>query len=151
MNLESLELSSEERQTVRRFNERFLGRRRRVTADTLLDDWTSFVVEVEGGYAGSIDDYANDLTSRDLLEELVRDSQRSLRAKLERVLDPWDERFKQATADDQDALSRFFSIGDGWWWRRRTPKKGRLATYLRQRVGRTEGASDEAIGTGQQD
>lgn len=107
---------------------------RPVTVDTLLNDWVSLVAEVEAGYAGSVDDYTNDLTSRDLLEDLIRGSQPSLRAKLEGALEPWDERFRRATAyDDRRALSRFFNIGDGWWWRR-TPTEGQLATYLRQRV-----------------
>lgn len=107
---------------------------RPVTVDTLLNDWVSLVAEVEAGYAGSVDDYTNDLTSRDLLEDLIRGSQPSLRAKLEGALEPWDERFRRATAyDDRRALSRFFNIGDGWWWRR-TPTEGQLATYLRQRA-----------------
>jgi hypothetical protein len=143
VNLGSLELSHEEFETVDRFNQRFAGRRHPVTADTLFDNWMSLVAEVEGGYDSSVDDYGNDLTSRDLLEDLIQDSQPSLRAKLERALEPWDERFRRATAhDDRRALSRFFNIGDGWWWRR-TPTEGQLATYLRQRVP-SPGAVPEA-------
>jgi hypothetical protein len=132
VNLGSLELSQEELETVDRFNQRFARRRHQITVDTLFVDWTSLVTEVEGGYAASVDDYTNDLTSRDLLEDLIQDSQPSLRAKLEAALKPWDERFRRATAhDDGQALSRFFNLRDGWWWRR-TPTKGQLATYLQR-------------------
>jgi hypothetical protein len=130
--VEPFELDDMERATVNRFNERFAKLRHRVTMETLLANWMSLVAEVERGYAGSIDDYTNDLTSRDLLQDLIRDSQPSLRAKLQEALDPWDERSRQATAhDDGRALSRFFDFKDGWWWRR-TPTKGLLATYLRR-------------------
>jgi hypothetical protein len=139
VNLGSLELSQEELQTVDRFNQRFARRRRPITVDTLFDDWMSFVTEVEGGYAESVDDYTNDLTSRDLLEDLIQDSQPSLRAKLEAALKPLDERFRGATADDDGrALSRYFKIKERWWWHR-TPTKGQLATYLRQRAQSPDG------------
>jgi hypothetical protein len=129
-----LELDDKELETVDRFNQRFARRRHPITADTLFNDWVSLVTEVEGGYADSVDDYTNDLTSRDLLEDLIRDSQPSLRAKLERALKPWDERFRRATRpDDEKALSRYFNIKDRWWWHR-TPAKGQLAVYLRQRA-----------------
>ena len=134
MNLGSLELSHDELETVDRFNRRFARRRHPITVDNLFDDWMSLVGELERGYADSIDDYTNDLTSRDLLEDLIQDSQPSLRAKLEAALKPWDDRFRGATAhDDGRALSRYFKIRDGWWWRR-APTKGQLATYLRQRA-----------------
>jgi hypothetical protein len=144
-----LELDDVERATVDRFNRRFAGRQHRVTAGTLFNDWVSLVKEVESGYADSVDDYTNDLTSRDLLEDLIRDSQPSLRAKLETALKPWDERFRRATThDDGKALSRFFSIKDRWWWRR-TPRTGQLATYLRQRVPSAD--RDERIGSDHRD
>jgi hypothetical protein len=139
VNLGSLDLSHEELETMNRFNERFPKRPRPVTVDTLFNDWMSLVTGVEDGYAGSVDDYTNDLTSRDLLEDLIRDSQPSLRAKLERALKPWDERFRRATTpDDAKVLSRFFNIKDRWWWHR-TPTTGELAAYLRQRAPSPDG------------
>jgi hypothetical protein len=134
VNLDSLELSHEELETVGRFNERFAGRPNRISAETLFNDWVSLVTEVEDGYTDSVDDYGNDLTSRDLLEDLIRGSQPSLRAKLTEALGPWDERFMQATThDDEEVLSRYFNIRDAWWWRR-IPTKGQLAIDLRRRV-----------------
>jgi hypothetical protein len=134
VNLDSLGLTAEELDTVNQFNERFAQRRHRITAETLLATWIALIQEVESGYAGSIDDYANDLASRDHLQELIRIAQPSLRSKLEEVLEPWDERFRASTTDDGGrALSRFFNIKDGWWWQR-APREGQLADYLRERT-----------------
>jgi hypothetical protein len=126
------ELADDELEVVRRFNERFGGRKRPVDAETLFGGWTSFVAELENGYRGTVDDYANDLGTRDLLEELIGDSPPSLRKKLQSALEPLDERFGRATVDvDGTALSQFFNLSDGWWWRR-APREGRLATYLKE-------------------
>jgi hypothetical protein len=131
VSLGSLELSDEERETVRGFNARFAGRKRQITAETLFDGWSSLVAKLERGYAGGVDDYANDLRGRDLLDELAHSSPASLRIKLEAVLEPLDERFRSATvADDGKALSQYFNLSEGWWWRR-APRQGQLATYLR--------------------
>ena len=139
MTLGSLELSDEELETVRRFDARFAGRKRQITAETLFGDWSSLVARLESGYAGGVDDYANDLRGRDLLEELVSGSPASLRMKLEAALNPLDERFRAATvADSGEALSRYVNLSEGWWWRR-APLQGQLATYLKDGVDSPSG------------
>lgn len=42
------------------------------TLESLVADWGKFVTEVEDGYDLTIYDYSNDLSIRDLLEELIQ-------------------------------------------------------------------------------
>ena len=105
---------------------------RPLTFDSLLARWSDFVEEVEDGYADSIDDYANDLTTRDSLERLLSNLPPELAAKLTADVAPIDRRFERATTDDDKGMIRkFFNPRDGWWWTR-LPRKieGTLAATL---------------------
>jgi len=53
-----------------------------------LATWCSFVERVERGYSDSIYEYTNDLSSRDLLEELLAKAPESAKAKLTRFIHP---------------------------------------------------------------
>jgi hypothetical protein len=55
------------------------------------------VVDVEEGYAFTIYNYANDLTVREILRDVMRAGPDSLRRRLEAWLEPWDDRFLGAT------------------------------------------------------
>ncbi len=43
-----------------------------VSFEKLLQQWQAFVAEVEAGYAMSIYDYTNALSTRDVIEEVVK-------------------------------------------------------------------------------
>lgn len=88
-------------------------------------------------YAMTVDDYTNDLCSRDYIAEFVSRASSGLRADIEERVSPADETFRKATVEDDDArLGRYFRI-DGesaWWWHRR-PSSGPLAAAMRVLAG----------------
>jgi carbonic anhydrase/acetyltransferase-like protein (isoleucine patch superfamily) len=75
-----------------------------VTADLLLDGWSTFVAELEGGYGWGPEEYANDLSARTILGEVIEEGSPELRAALEAWLAPLDERF-DAVDHDPDTPS----------------------------------------------
>jgi hypothetical protein len=80
----------------------------------------------------TIDDYTNDLTGRDALEQVMERASPTLAAVLDERVSAADQRFRSATSDDGGiAVGRYFRIGQhpAWWWRRR-PTTGRLGSYL---------------------
>ena len=102
-----------------------------VTVAKLLSDWRNLASSVDR-YSLSIDDYTNDLTSRDGLELVLAACAASLRDKLHPWVDAADREFTERTETDADeAFGHFYRVDDlsGWWWKRR-PTKGPLADYL---------------------
>ena len=105
-----------------------------ITLEGLVSSWGQFVAEVECGYEDSIDDYTNDLTTRDLLDEALQSAPERLRRTLYESIRPLDDRFYAATrADESGTLANFFKPGPSWWWRR-APVNGPLPrnTSLRE-------------------
>ena len=96
-----------------------------------LRSWVRVAAEVNT-YPLTIDDYTNDLCSRDYLAAITTfASDRLPRAILEQVASA-DHSFVNSTVEDADGrLGRYYRIEqeDGWWWRRR-PSSGPLADYL---------------------
>jgi hypothetical protein len=93
--------------------------------------WTSLSEEVNS-YTATVDDYTNDLCTRDYLAEVASRASSHLRTTIEDHLASADEAFRASTVEDADGrLGRFFRIQpkDGWWWHRR-PASGPLADYL---------------------
>lgn len=85
--------------------------------DSLLKRWSHFVVRVERGYYDNIYDYTNDLSGRDLLEEIAAAVPLSLRDKLEPVIRSWDDRFCAATIPvEQPLLPDAGTSRPAWWW-----------------------------------
>lgn len=84
----------------------------------LLNNWAVLVNTVEEVYDDSIYEYTNDLSARDLLAEIGAALSETGRAQLERLLNPWDQRFKNATYPTQ--VPAFFRTDDNrpWWWHR---------------------------------
>ena len=83
-------------------------------------------------YTFTIDDYTNDLCSRDYLAEAMSLASPGLRPVLAEDVSAADDRFRERTSEDLEAaIGHFYRIDlkDGWWWRRR-PRPGPLAQYL---------------------
>ena len=96
-----------------------------------LRAWDRLAGEVNS-YTGTVDDYTNDLCSRDYLELMQTRASLGLRHAIDQQLAPIDLAFRKSTLDDTDQrLARFFDVAvrDGWWWLRR-PSAGPLADYL---------------------
>jgi hypothetical protein len=87
-----------------------------------LNLWADFVSEVESGYTSSIDDYTNDLSVRNVLEQEI-DATRLDKIELKAKLAELDHRFRRATTPDEDGLiKKVFEPLEGWWWSR-LPRK----------------------------
>jgi hypothetical protein len=108
------------------------GARRPITLDYLYGRWSDFVREVERGYDASIYDYTNDLSVRDMVEDILLSVGDSTREKLNTALQPYDSRFYQATTEAVRALL-ISKAATGGSWRRRIPLKlhGELEADLR--------------------
>jgi hypothetical protein len=89
-----------------------------VSLDSLLNDWQIFVHTVSIGYRDSIYDYTNQLSNRDLLEEILVGLSRDGRNVLEGILQPTDNHFILCTLQ----ISRPIISSDikdlPWWWYR---------------------------------
>jgi hypothetical protein len=102
-----------------------------ITLEGLARQWLEFANEIREGYWGTIDDFTNDLTGRDLLEEAARRLGEGERAWLDGLTRPGDEAYRAATAEDSsDRLSRFFRHDNYWWWHRLPLVPGQLAADL---------------------
>jgi hypothetical protein len=89
-----------------------------VSFDNLLGQWQAFVSEVEAGYTMSIYDYANDLSTRDLIEDVVRRTPSSLQAVLRAEIEPWDDRYRLATRPSDTPILPGPDVADNPRWRR---------------------------------
>jgi len=95
-----ISLSMEERRSARRVLRKMASEdrvARGLSLQELLTRWTRFVTEVEAGYQWTIYEYADDLSVRDILQEIIDQGAESLRGKLTAWLKPWDDRFMSAT------------------------------------------------------
>ena len=68
-----------------------------VTADSLIGVWEWLVDEVERGYDDVIEEYANDLSSRAILDDLLAVAPAQLARTIRTWSDPLDRRFLDAT------------------------------------------------------
>ncbi len=93
--------------------------KRTLTLNQLLQQWGDFVVQIERGYQDSIYEYANDLSVRDLLEEILVKATQALREKLTELIQPWDERFYNATQKTQRPVLPGMAQESlrSWWFR----------------------------------
>jgi hypothetical protein len=97
-----------------------------------LRAWARLAEEV-ATYGATVDDYTNDLCSRDYLKLSMANASTDLCNTIAQQLAPVDESFRQRTVEDVERhLERYFQIDrkDDWWWRR-LPGSGPLADYLR--------------------
>jgi hypothetical protein len=114
-------MKSKSEEVLREFQARSKSATRPSIA-SLIKKWTEFTVEVEKGYELTIYDYTNDLSSRDLLQELSdRDPQ--VKEEIMAVIEPADKRFMLATRQS-DGVLRPSASPDEWWWHRLPKKQG---------------------------
>lgn len=98
--------------------------KRPLTVENLLERWTDFIRDVERGFDGTVDDYTNELSVRDIIEEVRQVVTPAGQAHLDRSLRPLDERFEQATSTvDKPLLPETAGRTPGPWWSRVPHKK----------------------------
>jgi hypothetical protein len=99
-----------------------IGGEGNLSLEGLMDRWSSFVGDVEGGYAFSIYDYTNDLSIRDILDSLASKVPESIKIQIANELKEADDRFTKATRQVSAPILNGGSsaLGDRWF---RIPKK----------------------------
>lgn len=128
-----LHLSREETQVMDTILARLSERARyRFTFDDLVQRWETFVAQVGQGYTDSIYEYTNDLSMRDVIQEVLQNTEESLRQKLLAVVQPVDQRLEQATREIGRSLLGDKTSKVAWWWFRvPTRLSGELEDDLR--------------------
>ena len=102
-----------------------------MTLDGLLRDWQYFVGRVERGFTANVYEYGNDLSARDLIQDVIEQATPSLRASLSEFLEPIDTQFRSATKRVPKPIMRQAAGRDRWWWSRvPTTLVGELASDL---------------------
>lgn len=92
-----------------------LDLRRGLSLDNLAEEWAGICADVAEGYSLTVDDYMNDLTTRDLIASIFSHLRAELSYKLKRKVAPADEQFRRATTHVEHALNELYSY---WWWYR---------------------------------
>lgn len=90
------------------------------TFETFIKEWRDFVDQVESGYTMTIDDYTNDLSIRELIDELLQKISAPLKEKVVLLIEPLDEKLKQSTYELRNPLTK--RENPPWYWYR-MPKK----------------------------
>jgi hypothetical protein len=107
------------------------GARRPITLAGLAENWLTFANDIGAGYWGTIDEFTNDMTTRDMLEEALQQLGDRDRKWLIGLVEPGDGRYTEVTAADPSGrLSQSYRHDDHWWWHRWPLVPGELATYV---------------------
>jgi len=112
------------------------GKAAHTSLQRALKAWSDLAAEVDA-YAATIDDYTNDVCSRDYIAEFSAAASVEAQEYIAGAVAAADDRFRASTEpDDEGLVGQYFRIDrkDGWWWRRR-PTGGPLADYLTGRRG----------------
>lgn len=88
-----------------------------LTPEKAVRGWADLVTEVEAEYALPDYEYINDVSIRDLLDDLVRGAPDDVGGRLREMLSPVDERFVRATRPIDAPLIEDAAPG-AFWWRR---------------------------------
>ena len=118
--MSSLIFTAQEAQIIDNILHNFSNKARySFTLSQLVDKWSRFVSDLERGYFFTIYDYQNDLSTREILQEIIEMVPESIQKKIIRELLPIDERFKHLTLEIPYPILGSYQ---GWWWYR-IPRK----------------------------
>ncbi|MER7890836.1 hypothetical protein ABTX15_13530 [Micromonospora sp. NPDC094482] len=130
--MESQNLSREDYQSALRVGEalRERGWRTVRSLPQAVDGWSGLIEEIRAGYDWGVDEYRNDLSCREWIEQALPLLTEPVRANWQGIVDELDEKFREVTVDDGAAFWPF-GVTDRWWLRRRpTALVGELARDL---------------------
>lgn len=117
--MDALNLLPEDRDAISRLLVSLSDRAKRsLSLDQLLTTWCSFVERIERGYGNSIYEYTNELSSRDVLEEILVSAPATARTELLGHLRPWDDRFERSTRPVSVAVAPGVPKNAASWWYR---------------------------------
>ncbi|HYZ79082.1 MAG TPA: hypothetical protein VE596_17080 [Gaiellaceae bacterium] len=106
------------------------------TLTGLIGGWREVIDQIEDGYEDNVYEYWNDVSVRDLLDEVLAVvPEGSVRAWVTKEVEELDYRYRRAT----DEIDRpIFGSGDSRWWWLRVPNVlvGELRDDLEQELGR---------------
>jgi hypothetical protein len=90
---------------------------RRLSLSGLMNEWQSFVAEIERGYKDSIYEYTNSLGSREVLDELCRSVPKAVAKVIELALRPIDDRYESATKPTTKSIISGAGDRSARWYR----------------------------------
>lgn len=94
-----------------------------ISLSYLINKWDHFIKKVEEGYRLTIDDYTNELSIRDLLQEILEVIPNN--TELEKWIEELDNRFIFITKKVDIPLLPLMKRSEiGWWWFRIPLKPG---------------------------
>jgi hypothetical protein len=93
-----------------------------LSLNLLIKKWQDFVAKVQKGYSFSIYDYTNDLSVRDLLQQISEQVPKPLMKKIVDIINPIDDKYIKTTRKVDRPLSSFESISEDQFWWFRIPK-----------------------------
>jgi hypothetical protein len=126
-----VELSRPESNQVHHVTKGFEERAKRpMNLNQLIRDWNLFVREVANGYGLGLDEYMNDLSTRDLLEELMAGIDAEPAGKILTAITHADDEYAAATAEVGAPLQP--ARAHRWWYRVPRRADGDLQDDLRR-------------------
>lgn len=93
-----------------------------ITLGDLLGRWRDFIRSIELGYDDSIYEYANDMSVRDILDDVLNQLPEDINRKLSVAIEELDDRFKAATVEIAQPILSTPKREARYWWRR-IPRK----------------------------
>src|SRR6266853_5852883 len=90
----------------------------RLTLEHLLAQWTRIAERMQSLYDMSLNDFLNDVSTRDVLQELIERLSHTSRTRLAAMLEPIDATFKSGTVEVA------YLKGDHWWNHRLPARMG---------------------------
>jgi hypothetical protein len=123
------DLSVEDNKILHDFEVKFSSRAKfQITIPSLISKWERFINLIEKGYDLSIYEYMNDISARDLIEDVLENSTETIREWLSQHIFPLDQRYIKLTKRKTHPL--LTGKKSAWWYRIPIKATGEMANDL---------------------